>query len=105
MPKQVPIKVWELHFRRTSLTSFFLGTLHLRLLANRVIVSTKSWELHFNGIYRRAVLDAWCFLSLSHVREETERWRVEYNTIRPHQSLGDVSPGFYPSFTDSLKAT
>ena len=32
------------------------------------------------------------FLSLSHVREETERWRVEYNTIRPHQSLGDVSP-------------
>ena len=46
----------------------------------------------FNGIYRRAVLDTWCFLSLSHVREETERWRVEYNTIRPHQSLGDVSP-------------
>ena len=43
------------------------------------------------GIYRRAVLDAWCFLSISHVREETERWRVEYNTIRPHQSLGDVS--------------
>ena len=46
----------------------------------------------FNGIYRRAVLDAWCFLPLIHVGEGTERWREEYNTIRPHQSLGDVSP-------------
>ena len=46
----------------------------------------------FNGIYRDGVLDAWCFLSLFQVREETERWLIEYNTIRPHESLGDVSP-------------
>jgi len=37
-------------------------------------------------------LDAWCFMSLTQVREETERWLKEYNTVRPHESLGDVSP-------------
>lgn len=46
----------------------------------------------FNGIYRDGVLDAWCFMNLEHVREETERWLKEYNMIRPHESLGDVSP-------------
>ncbi len=46
----------------------------------------------FNGSYRRGVLDAWMFTDLDHVREETERWLHEYNTVRPHESLGDVSP-------------
>ena len=46
----------------------------------------------FNGIYRDGVLDAWCFMNLSQVREETERWLKDYNTVRPHESLGDVSP-------------
>ena len=46
----------------------------------------------FNRIYRDGVLDAWCFVSLSQVREETELWLIEYNTVRPHETLGDVSP-------------
>lgn len=46
----------------------------------------------FNGTYRREVLDAWLFMDLAHAREETERWVDEYNTIRPHESLGDVPP-------------
>lgn len=46
----------------------------------------------FNGIYRDGVLDAWSFVNLTQVREETERWLEEYNTVRPHESLGDVSP-------------
>ena len=46
----------------------------------------------FNGSYRQGVLDAWCFMSLTQVREETDRWLIEYNTIQPHEALGDVSP-------------
>ena len=46
----------------------------------------------FNGTYRREVLECWCFKTLEEVREETERWIREYNTERPHQSLGDLSP-------------
>lgn len=46
----------------------------------------------FNGSYRDGVLDAWVFTDLDQVREETERWLAEYNMVRPHESLGDVSP-------------
>ena len=31
-------------------------------------------------------------MDLEQVREETENWITEYNTVRPHESLGDVSP-------------
>lgn len=46
----------------------------------------------FNGSYRDGVLDAWVFTDLDQVREETERWLAEYNTVQPHESLGDISP-------------
>ncbi len=46
----------------------------------------------FNGSYRDGVLDAWVFTDLAQVREESERWLQEYNTVRPHESLGDISP-------------
>jgi len=42
----------------------------------------------FNGSY----LDAWVFMDRQQVREETEHWVTEYNTVRPHESLGDGSP-------------
>ena len=54
--------------------------------------SQNAFVERFNGSYRDGVLDAWAFTDLGHVREETERGLGEYNTIRPHESLGDVSP-------------
>ena len=32
------------------------------------------------------------FLSLGEARTTIEAWRLDYNAIRPHSALGDVSP-------------
>lgn len=49
----------------------------------------------FNGSYRREVLNAYEFSSLSEARQITERWIREYNTERPHASLKYLSPNHY----------
>lgn len=46
----------------------------------------------FNRTFRAEVLDAYAFGSLQEVREITELWLAEYNTVRPHQALGGLTP-------------
>ena len=45
-----------------------------------------------NGSIRRELLNAYMFNSLAEVRILSEAWRVDYNTERPHKSLGYLSP-------------
>jgi putative transposase len=45
-----------------------------------------------NGSLRRELLNAYLFYNLSEVRTMTEEWREDYNTERPHKSLGYLSP-------------
>lgn len=45
-----------------------------------------------NGSLRRELLNAYLFYSLIEVRQMSEEWRVDYNTERPHKSLGYLSP-------------
>lgn len=45
-----------------------------------------------NGSIRRELLNAYLFNSLAEVRCLSEEWRIDYNTERPHKSLGYLSP-------------
>lgn len=46
----------------------------------------------FNGSFRDECLNAHWFLSLEDAREKIEHWRQEYNSFRPHSSLGGLPP-------------
>ena len=46
----------------------------------------------FNGSFRDECLNLHWFLSLNDAREKIEAWREEYNTFRPHSSLGNLTP-------------
>jgi len=46
----------------------------------------------FNGKFRDECLNEHWFLSLAHARSIIEAWRIEYNTERPHSSLGNLTP-------------
>ncbi len=46
----------------------------------------------FNGRFRDECLNENWFLSLEQARRMIEAWRVDYNTRRPHSSLGYLTP-------------
>ena len=49
----------------------------------------------FNRTYRTEILDFYLFRTLNEVREITERWLMEYNNERPHESLNNLTPEEY----------
>lgn len=46
----------------------------------------------FNGKFRDECLNEHWWLSMSHARQTIEAWRIDYNTERPHSSLGWLTP-------------
>jgi putative transposase len=46
----------------------------------------------FNRTFREEVLDMNLFYDISHIQAITDEWLVKYNSKRPHESLGDLTP-------------
>ncbi len=46
----------------------------------------------FNGRLRDECLNVEVFFTLEDAREKLERWRQDYNRVRPHSALGDQAP-------------
>ena len=49
----------------------------------------------FNSIFRTTCLDRWLFSSMTEARVVINDWLEEYNTIRPHGSLGGMNPEYF----------
>jgi putative transposase len=49
----------------------------------------------FNGRLRDECLNEHVFRSLSQARGIVEAWRIDYNTVRPHSSLGGLPPSVF----------
>jgi len=49
----------------------------------------------FNGKLRDECLNMHWFESLDEAKRVIDRWRVEYNEVRPHSSLGNRAPAVY----------
>jgi putative transposase len=46
----------------------------------------------FNGTYRKEILDAYVFYSLTELQTITQNWMQEYNHDRPHDALKNLPP-------------
>lgn len=51
-----------------------------------------AYNESFNSIFRTTCLDRWLFSSLTEARVVINQWLEEYNTVRPHGSLGGMNP-------------
>ena len=61
----------------------------------------------FNGKFRDQFLNGELFYSLGEAKILIEQWRIHYNTVRPHRSIGRRPPapaswGHYPTAHDAL---
>ena len=90
----------DLTFRRYYGPEFIAACLRQWLAAvgggTRYIEPGSPWEHgygeSFNSKLRDEFLNGEIVSSLKEAHILTERWRVHYNTVRPHSSLGDRPP-------------
>lgn len=59
----------------------------------------------FNGRFREECLNENWFLDMEDARSAIETWRVDYNDVRPHSSLGDLPPAEFAMQAAASPAT
>ena len=58
----------------------------------------------FNGRLRDECLNVHLFFGLEDARQKLETWRMDYNTQRPHRSLGQMTPTEYVAARSELRS-
>jgi putative transposase len=58
----------------------------------------------FNGKFRDECLNEHWFVALRHAMEVIEDWRVDYNEVRPHSSLGQAVPAEFARLQSGLQS-
>lgn len=51
-----------------------------------------AWIESFNGRVRDEFLNANAFWTLAQIRDSADAWLIDYNDVRPHSSLGYLTP-------------
>jgi putative transposase len=59
----------------------------------------------FNSRLREECLNQHVFVSLDDARQKIEAWRRDYNEVRPHSSLGNLTPDEFSRTTTSHNPT
>jgi len=57
----------------------------------------------FNGSFRDECLNETLFSSLSQARQQIAEWKEDYNSQRPHSSLGNITPNEFAMKMDLQK--
>ena len=64
-----------------------------RIFVDMTVENTDDARVErFNGSFRRELLDAYIFNSLSEVRTMAEEWMIDCNTERSHDALRKLTP-------------
>jgi putative transposase len=61
-----------------------------------------AWIESFNGRVRDEFLNVFAFWTLDQIRDGADLWLVDYNEVRPHSSLGYLTP---KEFVETLPTT
>jgi putative transposase len=59
----------------------------------------------FNGRFRDECLNQHWFVSLDDARTKIESWRIDYNEVRPHSSLENMSPSEFKTSLSMARFT
>ena len=59
----------------------------------------------FNASLRKECLNSHWFQTLEEAKQKIEEWRKEYNRVRPHSSLGNLTPREYADHHPNQEAS
>ncbi|KPL55892.1 hypothetical protein ABB55_14335 [Prosthecomicrobium hirschii] len=70
-----------------------------------IALGKNAFAESLNGRLRNECMNEHVFSSLAEARRIIENWRIDYNTLRPHSSLGGLAPSVFASWPDQCQIT